>query len=92
MANLSKREREPRPVRYSVQLVALVEEGTGDRITRLVKATKLSMAEILRQALESALPALENYYHQELVAAGYVAAGRTRRATRSRKAEADPAA
>lgn len=66
MADLLKRPREPRPIRYNVQLVALVDDPMGSRITRLVRATKLSMAEIMRQALSDALPGLESYYHAEL--------------------------
>jgi hypothetical protein len=35
-------------------------------VDTLVRATRLSMAEILRQALDSGLPTLESYYHAEL--------------------------
>lgn len=66
MANLLNRPRMPRPVRYQVQLVFLVDEAMGERMSRLVKATGLSMAEIGRQALADALPGLESYYHTEL--------------------------
>jgi len=66
MADILKRPRESRPVRYIIQLVALVDRAMGARVDRLVRATRLSMAELLRQALDSGLPSLESYYHAEL--------------------------
>ena len=95
MANLPPRAREPRPIRYRVQLVLLVDDSTGERVARLVRATKLSMAEIGRQALADALPGLESYYHEELAIYDGVAPKvrkKARRAGATVETAADPAA